>query len=85
LSEEKFALVKAKQINIEELGLISTDTNDDRIRWLKTAGVDAIVEVNFENLALDYNTRVPDLSILNIFYTFLLLLNLLKCLLISGG
>ena len=70
---QKIGNTRAKQINIEELGLISTDTNDERMRWLKTAGIDAIVEVNFENLTLDYNTRVPDLSILNIFYTFLLL------------
>ncbi|HRG77557.1 MAG TPA: hypothetical protein PLX69_23560, partial [Leptospiraceae bacterium] len=70
---EKIGNTKAKQINIEELGLVSTDTNEERMHWLKTAGVDAIVEINYENLKLDYNTRVPDLSILNIFYTFLLL------------
>ncbi len=64
---------KVEQINLQDLGLISAETNDERTRWLKTAGIDAIVEVNYDHLRLDYNTRVPDLSILNLFYTFLLL------------
>lgn len=64
---------KANQINLEDLGLIATESSEERIRWLKTSGIDTIVEINFANLSLDYNTRVPDLKVLNSLYTFFLL------------
>lgn len=73
---EKLGNKRAKEVNPLDLGLISPaagETASDRQRWLKTAGIDAVIEVNYSNLVLDYNTRVPDLGILNIFYTFFLL------------
>lgn len=48
------------------------DINEKGMKWLRDIGVDTVIYLEKSNLKMDYSTRVPNLSILNVFYTAVL-------------
>lgn len=59
----------------EKLFLIRKETGDEDLNteWLKSLQIDAVFTIRQESLVLDYPTRLPNLGLVNLFYTFLLL------------